>query len=245
MRFPSLAFAFLLTSACVSASVIQYDGTYIPSDTPGPGETAFSWADFGNSKNLTADGFQMDTRPGTGQWFGNHATFNVVYNVWSLGSTSQGNYVKLQSKVSSNGEGWTMYLLDGANEAMFWFDANLTRYYTAGLESPYTVFMNNTNIHTFEFWMKNGISAYAIDGNVVYVGAAFTASTGKFLIIGDGSAYDTHGAGSMTVRSVTVYSGADFSSAPTMPNQVSTPEPASIAVAGLGLAALGFLRRRR
>lgn len=244
MRLLSSALLLFTLVSSVQARIIHYNGEYMPYHVPGTGEEAFSWADFGNDRSLTADGFAMDTREGTGNWFGNHAGHNVVTSYWTLGTPAQGNYVKLISKVSPFGSGWSMYMYDGQYSSAFYFENGYAAFDAPDQPTSHTVFLNTNVLHTYEFWLKAGKVAYAIDSIVYYAGDANVAAANQYLIIGDGSAYGGGGVGTMTVRQTDIYTGTDFASAPAMPLSATTPEPVSILLSGAGLGLLAWRRCR-
>lgn len=195
-----------------------------------------------------------------GVWFGNHPAASDADPAWTLGTSSQGNWLSLEAAFSSGANDWMAYLADGSHLARIEFLDTGCKTAAACYTSP-TPFQgvrvmykdasqteaqfhdvaiaDMTQFHTYEFLLKNGVVSYRVDGNVVFSGAAWNSSATS-LLIGDETGVTPSGTGAMVVRAVRM------DTSPVDNVLVSAvPEPASILMALAGLAVCGFFGRRR
>ncbi len=98
--------------------------------------------------------------------------------------------------------------------------------------------------HSFEMWLQTGTVTYALDGVNLFSGAA-VAYAGTQLLVGDSSGSTISATGSMYLDNLTLPGGANYGSAPPIPD--SAPEPSSLllAFAGVGMLARRLARNHR
>jgi hypothetical protein len=227
-----MVLAFAATAP--AAVSIDYNGDDNP-NTISPYK--FTFVVFGGTSwNTTGGDLTMATAYARGIWFGNNGTGGVN---WSIAPNSQGNYLKVVTKLSDLATEWSIYMYDGSRGAAFLLNHNGFNWYTyeGNVVQTHSRSVDLTDaFHTFEFLVKGNEVSYAVDGEVLtWEGAALPANGSTILVIGDGSGPSIGGTGSMTVASVE-YVGN--------PQTAFIPEPASIGFLSLtGLAM--FARRRR
>lgn len=221
-------------------AAIYYDGSY----TPDPGPDHFNYALFSNNWFSDGDVLSINTSYATGGiWFGWHHDHGNSY--WSLGSDTQGTYVNVRAMLTPGSTEWSIYLYDGSYLASFYLLGDRFQYIVPDTGGGITanIYANMNVYRNYEFWIKDGMVAYAVDGTVWYAGPAYAASTNRYLIIGDGSGSDISGTGTMKIDYATILTASDFASAPAMPLVATVPEPESFALCGLGLGVATLGRR--
>lgn len=229
--------ALLCAAGLAPAAQISFDGSSVPS-------SPFTVVIFGGtSMNATGGELTLTTAPVQGVWFG----FSGSAADANLGSSAEGNYVGIRAKLAPDADDWSMYLYDGTSYASFLFQSDAYEYSYAGPVGPMTSILpiDLTTFHDFEFWLQDGIVSYAVDGVLQYSGPAGSAAASKILVIGDGSGSTPTGTLSMTFDGATVFTGADYSLAPSIPDPAPVPEPSSYALMGAGIAGIGLFARRR
>ena len=192
----------------------------------------------------------LTTANNGGSWFGwgPAAQGYGTEPSWSLGSNSDGNYIRLEASFSANAADWSMYMHDLEHSMGFTFaptDCNGNIFNCYGTDGAAGVRLSHpgggtfidldlTQQHTYEVLLKDSLVAYWIDGIQHYAGPAGDANLGfPLLVIGDGSGTTLTGRGSMTVFA------AELDNAPLA--NVVVPLPASLP---LLVAALGLLGTR-
>mgnify|MGYP006208526425 CR=1 FL=1 len=202
----------------------------------------------------------MTTANYRGVWFGNHPAASDADPSWTLGTSSQGNWLSMAAAFSSGASDWMAFVADGSHLARIEFLDTGCKTAVACYTSPApfqgvrvmykdasqaeaqyhdVAIADMTQFHTYEFLLKNGVVSYRVDGNVVFSGAAWNSSATS-LLIGDETGVTPSGTGAMVVRAVRM------DTAPVNDVLVSAvPEPASILMALAGLAVCGFFGRRR
>lgn len=194
-----------------------------------------------------------------GVWFGNHSAASDPDPAWSLGNSAQGNWLSLDASFSSGARDWVAYLIDGSHVAQIEFlDTNCSsssacysapRYQGVTLmyrdpaqaQAQYINFAiaDMTQTHTYEFLLKNGLVSYRIDGQTVFSGSAWTAST-TAMLVGDSSGSTPTGTGSMTISAIRMDTAPEQN---VLVSSVPEPEGWALALAGVGVCA--WHRRRR
>jgi len=149
----------------------------------------------------------------------------------------------VRSRLTEGSGQFSIYFTDSSSFAGMYMNPvvvdDTVRLSLAGGDQLIDLDVNQFN--TFEFWLKDGVIVYGINGVLVGEGPAYPNGSNVH-VIGDGSATDVSGFGTMRVDWVTIRTGADFSTAPDLPSGV--PEPASMGLLAGGLAAGAFLRRQ-
>lgn len=249
-----LAGVFTLATLAVAApTTYHYDGDLMPSEgayagwftTIGPNSQGISY--FGHTSwQSNGEVLAMHTSysPSEGIWFGRTGAYGDPSN-FSLADTASGNWMRMRVALSPGATDWSLY----------WYDASgygsSIRLLENGFEFSYlgspggelhTFFQpvaDMTAYHTFTTYVIAGQVSYFFDG--AYLGGGH-AQTGlnNFLLIGDASATDVSGTGTMYVDYLTIITAVG--DAPPS----SVPEPSAAAMlAGLGALAFDALRRRR
>lgn len=175
--------------------------------------------------------------PSEGIWFG----IGHNYGDWpgiALANTASGNWVRMRAALSPGATDWSLY----------WYDANgygsSLSLESTGFEyvcdgaSHFQAVADMTAFHTFTTYVLAGQVSYFFDNTYLGGGAAPLSGTTDFLLVGDGSASDLTGQGTMYLDYLTIITAVG--DAPPS----SVPEPASAAVLS-GLAVLGLATRRR
>ncbi len=215
-----------LCASLMPAANFTYDGSILPGAFGFPDQVAGAHAAFSPSSS----GLTMTTAFEMGIWFGGyHMT----------AGSAQGNYLSVNTRVSTDASDWYIYLGDGANLALLSLSAGQFNYQTA--DNLFTLPHDLTSaFHTFDIWMKSGVVTYALDHSVFFSGAA-VGYGGDPLLIGDPSGGTIGTTGSMYIDRVTVVNGADFDSAPAIPD---SPEPSTWMLCGAAMAVAGYKHLR-
>lgn len=265
MRLDRPAFiAFLAAAVPFSAAALVIEALPYgePSNSPAQNSPEWTVIVFGGTSMAASAGVStLTTGPGRGVWFGNGSVYGDT-PAWSIGSPAGGNHLTLSASFS-DARDWSAFLYDRNylasiafaptdcnGNVMACYDATpaagvLVAHAAGGDPSAYTqtfVPLNLSLPHSFEWLLKGGQVDYAIDGQLVYSGAAYATSgvpgwiaNDGFLLIGDGSGSTPTGTGSMFIQ------GLAFDTAPALTSLV--PEPATAALWAAG--ALALLARRR
>ena len=93
-------------------------------------------------------------------------------------------------------------------------------------------------------WLQNGTVTYALDGVNLLSGAAL-ANTGTQLFVGGSSGSTISGTGSMYVDNLTLLGGANYASAPPIPDNAPEPSSLLLALAGVRMLATRLARNHR
>lgn len=243
--------------ALVSTSGLQaqdpvtyfYGGEVIPAAAPyaawfttvGPGHPTGSY--FGGT-TWSANGtfLTMTTQhPGDyagatsqGIWFGRTDGYGDPSN-FSLAPAALGNNVTARLALAPNSSEWSLYWFDANGyEAAIYLVSNGFTYYTAA-GGTFVPVADMNAFHDFGTHLHNGVVSYSIDGVSLAGGPAIATGFPNFLLLGDGSATDVSGYGSLLVDSlsITVNAGAPI------------PEPSSFGLALAGATLCGSIARRR
>ena len=248
-----LASAPLLVAASLRAdpsgpTTYHYDGDLTPSQgvyagwftTVGPNTQGISY--FGHT-TWSSDGnvLAMNTSysPSEGIWFG----VGHNYGDWpgiALANTASGNWVRMNVALSPGATDWSLYWYDanGYGSSLYLKNNGFEYYY--GGSTHFQPVADMTAFHTFTTYVLAGQVSYFFDNTYLGGGAAPLSGTTDFLLIGDGSASDVSGTGTMYVDYLTIITAVGD----TPPSSV--PEPAACAaLAGFGALALAAFRSRR
>lgn len=256
--------AAALTAAGLPASAVTITALPFgePSNNPAFNSPEWTVIVFGGTA-MTVNGGQstLTTAASRGVWFGNGSVYGDT-PPWSIGNAATGNYLSLSASFT-NARDWSAYLFDRTHYAAFAFaptgcDGNAQSCYGATPAAGITVAhaganpsiyaetfvpVDLTQTHTYEWLLKNGQVSYAVDGQVVYSGAAYATTGGGgwiassgFLLIGDGSGSTLSGTGEMRIGTISL------DTAPLAATLV--PEPASSVLMVMGGVALALRRRR-
>lgn len=227
---------------------IAYEGDKLPVDSPygglfttiGPGApTSYfvgtSWSSDGNALTMTTvNPNDYAGATSLGIWFGRTDGYGDPSG-FNLAPTSGGNRVDLRSALAPNSGEWSLYWYDSSGYGVgFYFLAN-GFYYALGGGSHFVPVTDMTAFHTYSSQIYNGQAHVFLDGTPLDSGPA-VAGISNFLLLGDGSATDVSGYGSLLVDSlrITVNSGP-----------VPVPEPNAITIIALALIGGGVARTCR
>ena len=226
-----------------------YAGDTIPSvgeyadwfTTLGPGHPTGSffggttWSSDGSVLTMTTQ--HPGDFPGAtsqGIWFGRTDGFGDPASI-SFADAAHGNNVTARLALAPASSEWSLYWFDASGyEAALNFYSNGFSYYTAAGET-FVPLANMTTFHEFNTHLFAGNVSYFLNGSLLAQAPAIATGFPNFLVLGDGSATDVSGFGSLLVDSlsITVNAGAPV------------PEPAAAAgfLAGAALAAAWWRRR--
>ena len=207
---------------------------------------------------------KLITETNRGVWFGwaSYGDYSLNQPAWGMGSSVQGNYLRLDAQFGPSSADWSTYFFDETYNAAIAYGptigcndlvANTTGCYglpraegiLLGLaedndpKSPRSVFvpLDLHQTHTYEVLLKNGFVTYHVNGELMAAGRAFKSERGLAIaVIGDGSGSTLTGEGFMRV------SRAVWDNAPafdTLPDQAranigdfTNPAGTTIEVAG-------------
>lgn len=202
-----------------------------------PNVSGFSQQIIFGGTSMTTDGsvLTMTTATARGLWFGSTSLTS---------SSAAGNYLAVDARFSSGATEWFIYFGDGTNLALWELGGNYLAWEDSSGMSANVAQDLSTAFHRFEMWMQSGIVSYALDGNLLYSGAAISYSPTQ-LLIGDSSGPTIGGTGSMFIDGVTFLGGANYSSAPAIPDGVPEPSSLLLALAGVGMLARRLARNHR
>lgn len=245
---------FVLTSTA-RALVIEDDFGTAPRTVPGVSNT-YPWTAvvFGSTSMSASGGvLAMVTAPNEGIYFGKGIGTGPG---WALGSVTSGTYISLDMRLSAGSKDWSLYFYDNDGQhsaAWLWnpaggyadpLNAGFEYYHDDGNGDSISTFvpfdLADGAFHTFEILLKDHLVHYAVDGRLLYSGAAAAAGTANLLVIGDGSGSTPTGTGAMFVDHVFI------DTAPTMNALAATPVPLPPALALLAVPlGLALQSRRR
>ncbi len=154
----------------------------------------------------------------------------------NFATAALGNNVSTRLALAPASSQWSLYWFDANGyEAALYFESGGFSYYTAA-GTTFVPVADMTAFHTFGTHLYEGNVSYFLDGTPLASASAIATGFPNFLLLGDGSATDVSGFGSLRVDSlsITVNAGAPV------------PEPADVAVwlAGAALAGAALWRRR-
>lgn len=174
-----------------------------------------------------------------GIWFGRTDGYGDPSS-FSLANTAGGNLIDARIALGAASSEWSLYWYDasGYGASIYWLNNGFT--YSLQSGSVFVPLADMTSFHTYTSHIQNGIVSYFLDGSLIGTGAA-AMGLSNFLLLGDGSATDVSGYGTLRVDSlsITTNSGALSASA--------IPEPGDFALLAAGMALVGtvIVRRRR
>ena len=227
-RFLPLGF---LVPALGFAASINYTAAAMPNVSGFSQQIVFS----GTSMSTDGSVLTMTTANARGVWFGSASLTS---------SSAAGNYLAVDARFSSGATAWSIYFGDGTNLALWELDGNSFAWQTsAGISASVSQDLS-TAFHRFEMWMQSGVVTYALDGVNLFSGAAVAYGSNQ-LLIGDSSGPTIGGTGSMFVDGVTLLGGANYASAPPIPDNAPEPSSLLLALAGAGMLARRLARNHR
>lgn len=258
MPYPTRLLIALIQGIAATATlqadptIYHYDGDTLPTvgayagwfTTVGPGHPTGYY--FGNT-TWSSDGssLAMNTShsPSEGIWFGRTDGYFDPSN-FSLADTAAGNWVRASIALSPGATEWSLYWYDASGYgSSFYFRNN--GFDITFLGSPggiaqgfFTPVADMTEFHTFTSYIIAGQVSYFFDNTYLGGGHALTGAS-NFLLMGDGSATDVSGSGTMFVNYLTIITAVGDNP------PGSIPEPAAFAaLAGLGVLGLAGSRSR-
>lgn len=237
------------TSYVYEGDSLPTDGAYAPwFTTVGPGHPTGYY--FGHT-TWSSDGqvLSMNTSitPSEGIWFGVTDNYSDASN-FSLAGTADGNLVRARLALAPGSSQWSLYWYDASGRgSSFYFEENgFSYYYRDALDqntiTHFVPVANMTTFHTFTSYVLAGQVSYFFD-NTYLGGGLGLGGPGSFLLLGDGSATDVSGYGTLRVDSLEIITAVGASAE----SLAAIPEPSTYA-AWAGLLTLGcvvWLRRPR
>ncbi|GAB5561367.1 MAG: hypothetical protein SynsKO_30140 [Synoicihabitans sp.] len=235
------------------SAVYHYDGDTLPTvgtyadwfTTVGPGHpTGYYFA----NTTWSSDGevLTMNTvYPGEGIWFGRTGGYSDPSVGFDLAGTGDGNLVKLRAALSSGATEWSLNFTDtdGYGGSFYLLSSGINYYYLdsvgGSLVTQFLPVADMTQMQTLTSYVLGGQVSYWANNQYLGGGAALSGNAANTLFIGDLSARDHSGTGSLLVDYLTV------TTAPTS-TPSAVPEPAQ-AMQFLTMTALAFamVSRRR
>lgn len=261
LPLPMRKHLLILLSLCAAAAphlsatpvTFQYDGDSIPSvgvyadwfTTVGPGHPTGSYF-IGTSWSSDGDVLTMTTRHPSdgggslGIWFGRTSGYGDPSN-FNLASTAEGNRVDVRLALAADSSEWSLYWYDtdGYGASLYLQNNGFTYWTAAG--ATFVPRGDMTSFHTYSTHVQDGKVGYYFDGVLLTQGTAGTGLA-NFLLLGDGSATDITGYGSLRVDGMSVTVAAGVITPGTTPAGV--PEGGSTLACLLTAVTVGVLVQR-
>ncbi len=259
LRCAVFAVLALGTTATQAITIID-DMNGVPSPSVGY-SNSYPWTSvvFSHTGWSSSNGvLSMVTHPYQGIWFGNGAMIGQ-YPGWNLGSSSDGNYLSMTLQLSPGAADWGMYFYDrNGYGAYLNFNPSGCLDYSCAGQNGFEYWYQNTSTNqavgsfvswdlaatmsTFEVLLKNGQVSYALNGQLLFSGAAYQSTTANLLVIGDGSGSTGTGTGAMYLDQVIFDNAPDVDVLTT--TAVPVPAALPLLLSGLGLFGIAAKRRR-
>lgn len=225
-----------------------FDGDKLPSEEPyaawyttvGPGHptgsyfVGTSWGSDGNVLSInTVHPNDYVGATSLGIWFGRTDSYGDPSSGINFDSTANGNRVEARIALAPNSSEWSLYWFDGNSYgAAFNWLANGFHIYTAA-DDIFVPLDSMTSFHTYASHIHNGQVSYYLDDELLASGPTYTGLN-NWLLIGDGSAGDVSGYGTLLVDSMEIIANA---------GPAPVPEPTTLGLL-LAAALVGGLWRR-
>lgn len=234
------------TSYLYEGDTLPTQGAYAPwFTTVGPGHPTGYF--FGHTTwSSDGDVLSMNTSitPSEGIWFGVTNNYSDPSS-FSLANTADGNLVRARLALAPDSSQWSLYWFDASGRgSSFDFQENGFAYsYRDALDQDtithFVPVADMTTFHTFTSYVLAGQVSYFFD-NTYLGGGLGLGGTSNFLLLGDGSATDVSGYGTLRVDSLEIITAVGASA----PAQ-AVPEPSTFAVLAGALALAGAAWRRQ
>lgn len=247
-----VALAAVIGFGTHQASAVPLSFTYNGDQTPsagtygawfttlGPGHPTGSYF-IGTGWSSDGDVLTMRTRhpndylgaPSLGIWFGITGGYGDPSGL-GLANTVEGNRVETRMALGANSSEWSLYWYDASGYGCgLYLMENGFFYGGGGVNNGFMPRADMNSFHTYGTHIQNGEVAFYFDGVEFARGPAATGLS-NFLLLGDGSATDVTGYGTLLVDSMTITVNA---------GPIPVPEPTAAALIFVGAMSLAMRRR--